>query len=455
MNEIKQQKQGEQVQGRPKRGYADLEKEVIDLGLCARCGICSGVCPVDVISHNARGYPELTGECIQCGRCVDTCPGADVDFPALSRELFGKEYDPDSTWGEQRRVVVGHPSDDTVRKNGASGGLTTALLLYLLKTGKIEGAGVVGMDPEYPSRPKAILATTEEELRAAAKSKYTIVPSMEVLSEMRKRKGPFAVVALPCQIHGLRKMVKTDPALAGKVKYILGLYCHYNMEPDGHLDCLRALGIDPDEIAVFEFRGGGWPGGFRAVMKNGEEKQLHHINIKNIMTVMLRLYGSKRCYMCTDALCEFGDVGLGDFWAIDYDDEFGDCSWSTMASERTDVGRELLESAERDGWIEIRDIPPDRYSRRTENFTREKKTEGFVRLRRFDRQNRPRPDFHFEVPSVSLKGHLMAMTYASFGVFRQPKLRAMALRILFSPFGSLLDRLNTWRKEVFLKFGGN
>ena len=278
---------------------------------------------------------------------------------------------------------------------------------------------------------------------------------MKVLAEMRKRPGPFAVVALPCQIHGLRKMVKTDPALAGKVKYILGLYCHYNMEPAGHLDCLRALGIDPDEIAVFEFRGGGWPGGFRAVMKNGEEKRLHDINIKNVMTVMLRLYGARRCYQCTDALCEFGDIGLGDFWAIDYDGELGECSWSTMVSERTAVGRELLESAERDGWIQLRELEPERYSHRTANFVQEKKTEGFVRLRRCDRLKRPRPDFHYEVPPVPWRGRLMALIYASTGLFRHPALRPLALRILFSPVGALLDRLNTWRKDVFLHFGGN
>jgi len=436
-------------------GFAALHTDVIAKGLCARCGLCAGVCPVDVIGFDERCFPRLTGKCTDCGLCNRVCPGADVDLPAMARSVFNVEYDPQDPWALQDAMYVGHPVDDSVRRAGASGGLTTGLLLHLLRSGRIQGAAVVGMDPDKPYQPKSILATTEDEIRAASKSKYCIVPSMDVLAQMRKGTGPYAVVALPCQAHGLRKLAEADKALSGKIAYILGLYCHYNMERDGYLDALRLTGTDPSEIEQFEFRGGGWPGGFFVSLKGGRRKALHEINIKNVMTVMLRLYGAERCFLCTDALAEFADVGLGDFWAIDYPDHLGKKSWCTLVSQRTERGRELLESAQKEGAVELHELPRDRYSKRTRNFTVEKKTEGFVRLRRRARRGRPVPDYHHPIPRPALGGYLMEAIYGSTRILRGARVRRTVLRILFSPFGRVLDHINTVRKRMFLRFHGN
>lgn len=65
----------------------------------------------------------------------------------------------------------GYAADETIRENAASGGMITAFLCYLLRTGKIDGAWV--------SRTKIVdgqlgydtfIATTEEELRDASSS---------------------------------------------------------------------------------------------------------------------------------------------------------------------------------------------------------------------------------------------------------------------------------------------
>lgn len=433
-----------------------LQKEVINKGLCARCGLCVGVCPVKAIGFTEDSYPISIEDCTDCGLCNKVCPGADVDYPALSERIFHKDYDPMNFLGHQEEMLVGHPTDETVRRAGASGGLTTGLLIYLLKTGKIRGAAVVGMDPERPWKTKSLLATTEEEIRSSANSKYCIVPSMDVLAKMRKEKGPFAVVALPCQVHGLRKLEASDPALAGKIAYILGLYCHYNMENEGYLDVLRISEIDPEKIAKFEFRGGGWPGGFFVVMKEGKEKLLHSIVYSNMISVMVRLYGAERCFLCTDAMCEFADISFGDFWANDYQDHLGDLSWCTLCSQRTKRGRELLESAERDGAIKLFHLPRERYSKRIIYYAMEKKLECFVRLRRLKHQGRTVPDYHHEVPKTNLMAWVAeAIRYRGTRIFRGPRTRLMVLKILFSPFGKVLDRINTLRKNICHRYQGN
>ncbi len=59
------------------------------------------------------------------------------------------------------------------RMAGASGGLTTGLLVYLLEKKEIDGAIVVDMDPEKGYLTKGFLATTVEEIRNAAQGQLT------------------------------------------------------------------------------------------------------------------------------------------------------------------------------------------------------------------------------------------------------------------------------------------
>ena len=71
-----------------KQDFQILTDSVIGKGLCARCGMCSGVCPVNAIALTEDAYPSLTGNCTKCGFCVQCCPGGEVDFPKLSQRIF-------------------------------------------------------------------------------------------------------------------------------------------------------------------------------------------------------------------------------------------------------------------------------------------------------------------------------------------------------------------------------
>ncbi len=242
-----------------KENFSHLKDKVIEQGLCTRCGICVGICPVRVLALDSNRYPTLSDKCISCGLCNACCPGADVDFPALAKEAGGTDYDYDDVQGSIEHNYVSHPASTEVRHSGASGGVVTALLLYLLEKGQIDGAVIVGADPGNPYLTKGILATTPEEIKAGAQSKYCVTPSMEILQEIRTRKGRFAIVALPCQIHGLKKLAQADPVLYSKIEVIFGLYCACTMEPNGHLEAMQAAGINKEEVAAFNYRGGAGP----------------------------------------------------------------------------------------------------------------------------------------------------------------------------------------------------
>lgn len=435
--------------------FSELYQNVIGKGLCARCGICKGICPVQVIGFDEDAYPLLTGDCTECGFCTKCCPGGEVDFARLSETVFGASYSPDTLEGYTENRYVCHPTNHECRLRGASGGIVTALLEYLLEKGKIDGALVVGMNPETPYRTLGVLATTVQEIRDAAQSKYSITPSMEALQQIRKSKGKFAVVGLPCQIHGLRKMAEVDSALSAKLDYILGLYCNCNLNPRGPIEAIEACGISLSDVARFDFRGGGWPGGFFVTRKDGSTIPLHTINIKNVMNVMFRLYGADRCGLCVDALAEYADLSFGDFWTFDYPDKFQELERCTLISQRTPKGLELLREAEKDGAIISHLLPEDRMSKRILQMSQGKKNRAFVRLHKRGLKGEATPQYSFDFPPPTTKAKRSEFFYSLFTLLRGEHTRKMVLKILFSPVGVLLDRINILRKNIFCNYGNN
>ncbi len=441
--------------GKGDGNFDRLQRAVIGRGLCTRCGVCVGACPAGVLRLSPGLYPVLAGHCTACGVCVAACAGADFDFPAAQKRIFGAPYDPLDWRGCQRRTLVGHAADQAVRERGASGGLTTALLLHLLRSGRVRGAAVVGMDPGRPYRARSLLARSEAELLAAAKSKYAIVPSMDVLSAMRREEGPFAVVALPCQVHGLRKLEEADPRLSARIACILGLYCRGNMEPQAYDDVLTAAGVPLEDVAAMEYRGGGWPGRLTVTLRGGEKRSFENVTTRSLIwQVMLRLYGAGRCFLCSDALAEMADLSLGDFWATDYHGALGEMTRATQVTERTPKGREILESAREAGLAAFQELPPERFSRRTRSFAMEKKLGAYRRIRRLDAGRRPVPDYGFAVPAGP-SGHPLGD--AALRLLRRVggDRRKALLRFFHSPVGRVIDGANRLRKRASLGRGRN
>ena len=435
--------------------FEELVTRVVEQDLCTRCGICAGVCPARVIRMGRDKYPELTGDCVNCGFCVRSCPGAEVDFPLLTRQIFERDYAPDNLQGHVDNFFVAHSSDDGIRQAGTSGGLVTALLVYLLKNKVIDGAVVAGFDPDDPCTMKGILATSAEDVIDAAQSKYCLTASMEVLQSLRRKKGKYAVVGLPCQVQGLRKLMNVDPSLAKKIFCIFGLYCHCNMEPYVQLDVLRNCGIEPDTVARFDFRGGGWPGGFHVVDREGKGTPLHTTLYTTILNVLFKIYGAPRCYHCVDAMSAFADISFGDFWAHDYTGELSRLERCTLVSQRTAKGGEILRKAEADEAITMYHLPAERFSRRISNMAAGKKSRSLARIHRMKKNGRPVPDYHFPVPVPGGKARRKELMLRMSFMFRGTTARKLILKLLFSRAANGFELVNQYRKKLFCNYHGN
>ena len=163
---------------------------IVDNGTCTQCGMCEGVCPHDAISffqHNKRGLiPQVDeNKCTKCKICVKVCPGEEVDFKQLNKQVFGKEPT-NELFGNYNKIFTSYAYEKKIRYNGASGGVVTAMLDYLLSSKQIDGAVVVRMSKKRPLEPEIFIATNLEELISAQQSKYLPVPAMKIVKEIQK-----------------------------------------------------------------------------------------------------------------------------------------------------------------------------------------------------------------------------------------------------------------------------
>lgn len=421
--------------------FKQLDEQVIRQGLCARCGICAGVCPANAIEFDQQNFPVLQGRCRSCGFCVECCPGADVNLPDLAQELSGEE-----TRGPLGRVgsaYVAHAADAQTRHVGTSGGLITALMLFLLSVGQIDGAIAVEADPERQHLTRGVIAASAAAIRNAAQSKYCVTPSMAALRDLRTRQGRFAVAALPCQVHGLRKLAHVDPKLFAKIHVIFGLCCSCTMSGEAWREALRAKGLRREDAARFEFRGGGWPGGMFVRKKDGSGVPLHPGEAYGtVVNVMFRLYGPERCRLCVDGVSELADLSFGDFWAFDYADEFSRLERCTQVFQRTAKGREILLDAERAGAIALHPLPVEKISARTLAMVRGKRSRAAIQMAQRRKRGLPNPEYHLAIKDPSLQDHLKHLPAALFSLIsKSSALRSGILKILFSPLILPLHRL--------------
>lgn len=332
--------------------FDTLKRDVIDVGLCTRCGTCVGVCPsqhlefVDVLG-DCLPAAKATIDCVDCpAPCLAACPGAEVDFMEMNRQVFGTTPD-DILLGHALDFYVSWANDDEIRARGSSGGAMTAILKYLLETGAVKGVVCLADDPDDPMLPKPIIATSYEMLRAAQQSKYSIAPVNQILREIEAFDGPVAFVGLPDQVQALRKLQQMDHPSVRNIKLILGSYCGSVHHFTSIVAFLKKHGItDLDAVARVEYRAGTWPGKLRVTLNDGRKFELEKF-YANYMTLF---YAVERSMLCIDLSNEFADLSFGDAWAPRYEDRHEGFSYVIA---RTKAGRDLITACSEQGIITV------------------------------------------------------------------------------------------------------
>ena len=365
--------------------YYDLMRSVVSPGFCTGCGTCAGMCPEGSIRMQSTRYGGhvpvfFSATCCHCGLCVDSCPIYSGDYAVLNKALFGKIPE-NRLLGNYIQCYTGYAKDPDIRWRGSSGGVVTALLLFLLRERLIDGALVTRMVKGDPLRGEPFLARSENDILSSIGSKYIPIPVNQLLSEIRCQSGRFAVVGLPCHIQGIRMAELKHGWLRGKIAYRLGLICSHTFSSYGVEFILRKMKIPCEDLAELSFRGGGWPGGLKATLKDGTIR-----HVPTLDSWWSEMFGGyffcyKHCTFCPDLLAEFADLTFGDAWIpqVLKRDNLG----TSLVLARTAIGKQLLSEAAAKQVIEVSPLDADDAARSQLFMTQFKKRNILARMALF------------------------------------------------------------------------
>ena len=176
----------------------ELEKRVVDTGICTNCGACQGMCPYWK-SWEGRTFVDYDCDRKE-GRCKYFCPRMPADLDELRDKLYGKdgcEIIPEI--GPFRALYLTRAADPDIRKGSQHGGTMTALVELALAEGFIDAA--VLSKAEGTLDPKGVLVTEPSQVRDCSGSSFQIPPTLAVLNEAlaEDEYKNIGVVGTPCK----------------------------------------------------------------------------------------------------------------------------------------------------------------------------------------------------------------------------------------------------------------
>ena len=412
---------------------------VVQNELCTQCGACVAMCPHNNIvlerDEHWRFFPKVIAEepCVKHCKslCVEICSGVHEDSSLWKKQpIVERDYE---EWcaGPVVKTWIGYSNDEGIRSRGTSGGLITGLLVYLLETGKINGALLVGPNKSHPLEHDIMIARTREEIEDAWGSKYYPMPIGKLFDQLMNKNEKYAVVLLGCHMRALRLMERRIPRLRTNVVLRIGIICGYCSGFKATVDQAHDWGIkDLTQITRIDYRDGKWPGNVRIQTPTTDKATV----IYNFLA-RLPFTTNQRCMICSDLMNETADITLGDAWLKELTTR-KDEGWSVMAVRNPDV-IPMIEQGCKDGAFYLEDVDTSTFVRSQEKPMRYKKHALKVRLwfvqkvlrRSIPNNNIDRFEDGFNANPWNVIGNLMfMMTMTTF--FQRDRLRRAMYRIV-------------------------
>jgi coenzyme F420 hydrogenase subunit beta len=454
----------------PPRALKSLAR-IVDGDLCHRCGSCVGICPTSVLSVSEEGYPvvENLSSCTDCDLCVKVCPGDEFSVPSMAKQLFDHVPEISDMHGHFKESFITYAADPYIREGSTSGGAITGLLVSLLENKEIDGAILVASDAETLWKGKPIIARTKEEILSTMKSKYAIAPTNAMLEKVIETEGRYALVGLPCQIHGYLKAARLNRKIKERIVLSIGLFCHAAVEHDP-MHSIWA-DIDPEikkNASRFVSRIGKHPGTPHLEMKDGSYHPVYFPKAKTyrpssmeILNILYRLYTPSRCMTCYDSTSEFADIAVGDPWMAPPNESVNFYDGYSFVLGRTDRGLAALKKEHERGSLISIPLTPEHARSSNVMMGHEKRGRAFRIIETRRRQGLPVPEYELKIPKASGKEFVLTEINIFTHIFcflNCDKIKIAILKLSLSSIGYAALRLNnlrrnfrTWRRDFKYK----
>jgi len=424
---------------------AENIKEVVKSGLCNRCGTCVGLSggKITFSDRTGRYLPQVKDDRLS-NELFKYCSGAAYNFPKETERIYGSETPHNIFTGAYQNIYIGNTTDESIRRLAASGGIISAVLIWLLDNRRVDGAVVLGMSEEEPWLTKPLIATTKEEILEAAQSKYIISSVNEIIPEIEKFEGKLAYVGLPGQVQSIRLLQKDGHTSVKNIEYILGPFYGNTLHFSSVKSFLRSYGErDYRKIRKLYFRYGEWPGNMRVELESGRAIELPKFHANYLIPFHIM----KNSLLCTDLSNEFTDISGGDAWAPVYEERGKGFS---MVLARSDRGQVIIDEMIKDGALILDPIDESEAISMHSHGYDLKKRGTFIRMKYRSCMAKQNPDFGYRMKGFGLKRYVMEFIIDSlFIILGTGFSRFLIERIPPATVGKVFEKTrNIWKKST-------